>query len=89
MKTRIVLKSFDALSFAVFLSKSQSEREPDHGGSDNGGSISTADSYSLPQPALRDLGQSHGGGAFALPKGAEWAGFMNHRPASNNALKNL
>lgn len=89
MKTRIVLKSFDALSFAVFLSKSRSEHERDHGGSDNGGSISTADGNSLPQPATKELGQSHAGGAFILPKGAVWEGFMKHRPVANNALKNL
>jgi len=80
MKTRIVLKSFDALSFAVCLSKSRSERERGHGGSDNGGSISTVEVHSSAQSATKELSQSHGGGSVALPAGAVWAGFMKNRP---------
>ena len=86
MKTRIIPKSFDALSFAVFLSKFQSEPGRDNGGLGNGGSISTADGNALPQLGTKELDQSHGGGAFVLPKGAVWAGFIKNRPVANSAM---
>jgi hypothetical protein len=84
MKTRIVLKSFDALSYGVLLSKA----EPPLTG-DNNCSFSTT-KFHPPQPKAVGSGQycCGGGHAVALPAASVWAG-LKQGPLASSALNYL
>jgi hypothetical protein len=83
MKTRIVLKSFDALSYGVLLSKA----EPPLTG-DNNCSFSTTKLHP-PQPKTVGSGQFRGGGqGFALPAASVWAE-LKQGPLASSALNDL
>jgi hypothetical protein len=83
MKTRIVLKSFDALSYGVLLSKT----EPPLTG-DNNCSFSATELHP-PQPKAVGSGRLRGGGhAFDLPAASVWAG-LKQGPLASSALNDL
>jgi hypothetical protein len=72
MKTRIILKSFDALSFGVFLSKSSSDQT-----GDPGSSSPKTNPGLQPQSAADRADPNCGDHAFTVPEGGVWAGLVS------------
>jgi len=80
MKTRIILKSFDALSFDVFLSASSSDQI---GGAGSSGQKPSPASQTPAASVQTDF--NCGDRANARPKGAVWAGLaaLGCQPAAH------
>jgi hypothetical protein len=82
MKTRIILKSFDALSYSVFLSPPSSGQTGGLGGSEP-----------MKNPKARAAAARTDrigkGCAFALSEGALWAGFIMHGSSTSTASNDL